>query len=420
MALGQKFYNINYKDSLKKNRDLKSIEKVHLRIVSDYKNGKLECLSIIEDSDDLNRIKSIAEKFKNYDNVLIIGTGGSSLGGKTLVSLKRNHFIDNKKPKFFFIENIDHNPLTELMQTIDLKKTAIIVISKSGETIETLCQFFFVREFFKKKNISLVKKTLVITEEKQSTLKKIQESSKFIFLKHSSKIGGRYSIFSSVGLIPAYLANINIKDLRKGAFLVLQEMFKVKKIQNFSPAVSALNNSHLMKKGINQCVLMPYSDSLYNFAVWFRQLWAESIGKNGQGSTPINSIGTIDQHSQLQLYLDGPRNKFIHIIGVEKNNSFKLNCKTKDFLFEKLHNKRMNELLDAEKEATFQTFRKKGIPTRMINLKNTNEKTIGSLLMHFILETIYTCYFLDVDPFNQPAVEEGKKLALKFLKNEKN
>ena len=97
MALGQKFYNINYKDSLKKNRDLKSIEKVHLRIVSDYKNGKLECLSIIEDSDDLNRIKSIAEKFKNYDNVLIIGTGGSSLGGKTLVSLKRNHFIDNKK-----------------------------------------------------------------------------------------------------------------------------------------------------------------------------------------------------------------------------------------------------------------------------------------------------------------------------------
>ena len=221
-------------------------------------------------------------------------------------------------------------------------------------------------------------------------------------------------------MIPAYLANINIKDIRKGAFLILQEMFKVKKIQDFSPAVSALNHSHLIKKGFNQCVLMPYSDSLNNFAVWFRQLWAESIGKNGQGSTPINSIGTIDQHSQLQLYLDGPRNKFINIIGVEKNNSFKLNCKTKDFLFEKLHNKRMNELFDAEKEATFQTFIKKGIPTRMINLNNTNEMNIGSLLMHFILETIYTCYFLDIDPFNQPAVEEGKKLALEFLKNEKN
>ena len=156
--------------------------------------------------------------------------------------------------------------------------------------------------------------------------------------------------------------------------------------------------------------------------MWFRQLWGESLGKDGKGSTPISGLGTIDQHSQLQLYLDGPKDKFITIISLKnKKKSRELNCRvSKNFIYKSLHKKTMNDLLTAETIATFETLKKKNIPIRMIELESNKEETIGSLLMHFFLETIFTCYLLEVNPFDQPAVEEGKKLAIKYLNHGKN
>tara|TARA_E500000331_G_C17164484_1_gene673170 strand:- start:663 stop:1145 length:483 start_codon:yes stop_codon:yes gene_type:complete len=156
--------------------------------------------------------------------------------------------------------------------------------------------------------------------------------------------------------------------------------------------------------------------------MWYRQLWGESIGKEGLGSTPINALGTVDQHSQLQLYLDGPKDKFITIINLKnKRKTFILDCSIEKNVFcDSLHKKTMNDLIEAEKEATFQTLKKKDIPLRVIELESKNEEVIGELLMHFFLETIYTCHLFGLDPFNQPAVEEGKKLAIKYLENEKD
>ena len=412
MNYEQVFFNIKRGKKSKKN-----LKDVHLKILKDLKSHKLKCLSIVTDSFEVEKIKKFTKKFKRFENLIFLGTGGSSLGGKTLVSISRNQFLNKKKPNFFFIENVDPDPILELLEMIDVSKTGIIIISKSGETIETLSQYFFVSNFVKKQNVKLENQVLVITEDKDSTLKKIQEDCDYFFLEHDKDIGGRFSVFSSVGLLPAALAGLDIDLIRKGGKSIVDDMINVKNIINFPPALAALNHEKLIELGINQCVLMPYSDKLMNFSLWFRQLWGESIGKNGKGSTPINAVGTVDQHSQLQLYLDGPKDKFITFISTEKSSKvIKLNCKvSKFFNYLNLHKKTLNDLINAEKEATFKTLKKNKIPIRMIETGIIDEMNIGSLLMHFFLETIYTCLLINVNPFDQPAVEEGKKLTIKLL-----
>ena len=417
MQYSQAFFNINKKILV---NDQKKLIKVHNKIIKLIKNSELPCISIVNESSDIKLINIASDKFKNYNNILLIGTGGSSLGGKTLNSLRSNQFIENLKPKIHFIENVDPAPIMELLNQINLKKTCFIVISKSGETIETLCQFFLIYDFLKKRVKNISQKTLIITENKKSTLKKIQETINADYLPHDSSIGGRFSIFSNVGLLPAKLSSLDIKKIRKGGQIVLKNLLNENNTMKIKPAKGAIINYVLLKSGINQCVMMPYSDALYNFSLWFRQLWGESIGKNGLGSTPINSIGTIDQHSQLQLYLDGPKNKFITIIGIDKlKGSTELNTKiSRDFVFETLEGKSMSKLLKAEENATCDTLISNNIPTRKINISKLDEVSIGALLMHFFLETIYTCFLLGVDPFDQPAVEEGKLLTKKYLNNE--
>lgn len=387
---------------------------VHKRIINEYKENKLNFLSVVKNDHEIKRVEQISLFFKNFENILLLGTGGSSLGGKTLTSLKKK--IDSKI-KLYFIENVDPDTIQDILLNIQISKTGIIIISKSGETIETLAQFFMVKSYFKKRNEKLDKKVLVITEEKKSTLKKIQEEMKFEFLQHDPNIGGRYSVFSIVGLLPAKLLDINISDLQQGGLEIVNKMQTSREARDFWPAQAAIQNLHLISKGFNQFVIMPYLDRLCDFSLWYRQLWAESIGKSGFGSTPINALGTVDQHSQLQLYLEGPKDKFITFV-MSKNSDLdnKLDCFiTDNFNFEKLHNVGMFELLRAEFRATFETIKNKNIPTRLIEVDIIDEKRFGNLLMHFILETIYTCYMLDINPFNQPAVEEGKKLTLEFL-----
>ena len=165
-------------------------------------------------------------------------------------------------------------------------------------------------------------------------------------------------------------------------------------------------------------IVMPYHDSLNNLSFWYRQLWAESIGKKGKGITPVNALGTVDQHSQLQLYLDGPKDKFFTFIEKARDNSvIKLDCRySKSKTFQDLHQKSLEELLNAEMNATIKTISNKKIPIRRITLESYNEKYIGSLMMFFFIETIFSCFLLEVNPFDQPAVEEGKKLTKRFLK----
>ena len=409
-SYNQKIFNIN-SSIFKSTEKLKKInDELFSKIDCDY----LRCLNIVRDNRQIQIIKKSASIFNNCKFIVIIGTGGSSLGGKMLVSA-----LGNSNKKLFFAENVDPDTIQKLVSQIDLNHTGFIIISKSGETIETLCIYFYFLNIIKLRNIKIYKTTLVITERKPSTLKKIQEEENYHFLEHDKNIGGRYSVFSAVGLIPAQIAGINIKKFCDGGKTVLNQILNAKKPEATAPIKSALVKINLMKKGYNQSVLMTYSDKLKNFSDWYIQLWSESIGKNKKGSTAISSRGTVDQHSQLQLFLDGPNDKFITILGFEKPpRSIKLKCRiSKNNIFESLNNKSMGDLFFAEKKATSKSLIRQKIPLRLIDLSPMNEDLLGKLVMSFFLETIYSCKLLNVNPFDQPAVEEGKVLALKFLKN---
>ena len=391
-----------------------------------YTKSKIKILELIKKKSfgfiqDLHQkdfldIYQFSEKLQKFENVLFLGTGGSSLGGKTLVSLMDNIFINATRPRVFFVENIDSSSIHGLLQNIDLKNSACVVTSKSGETIETIAQFFFVFNEFKKKKISIKKRFFIITEDKQSTLKEIQESENLDFYPHPIDIGGRYSVFSIVGLIPSKTIGFDIKRFCNGGKSFLKEIENENNFDYYFTPISNLID--LKKKGVNMSIVMPYHDLLNNLSFWYRQLWAESIGKKGKGITPVNALGTVDQHSQLQLYLDGPKDKFFTFIEKARDKSVtKLDCHySKSKTFQDLHQKSLEELLNAEMNATIKTISNKKIPIRRITLESYNEKYIGSLMMFFFIETIFSCFLLEVNPFDQPAVEEGKKLTKRFLK----
>tara|TARA_B100001123_G_C14865447_1_gene849736 strand:- start:22 stop:720 length:699 start_codon:yes stop_codon:yes gene_type:complete len=231
-------------------------------------------------------------------------------------------------------------------------------------------------------------------------------------MKHQKDIGGRFSIFSNVGMVPAIIAGLDVKKVHKGALLEIENQSKndfLKIAQYFRYHNNVLN--------INNSVVMTYSDALFFFGKWYLQLWAESLGKKNKGITPIHAVGTTDQHSQLQLYLDGPKDKFFTFITTDHaNKGLKLHQRTmNENKLKYLYNKTMGDLMQAEQKATIDTFKQNKFSLREINLYSIDELSIGSLMAFSIMETIATCIYFDVDPFNQPAVEQGKILTKKYL-----
>ena len=410
MLFTQKLFNLS---DFKKELKSTFFKKAKTKLFSNIKSKSYGFINDLYEKK-INDIYFYAKKIKKSENVIFLGTGGSSLGGKTLVSINSNFFKNKNKPQIFFLENIDEVSINGLLDQLNMDKTSIVIISKSGETMETLAQFFLIKKKISKtKNYK--KRIFVITEKKKSTLKKIQEEEDYFFIEHNDSVGGRYSVFSVVGLLPAAISSFDIKNFVEGGKKFLKFMGKEKNFNSFFHSSLAIILSQ--KKGINISVIMPYIDNLNNFSFWYKQLWAESIGKKKMGITPVNSLGTVDQHSQLQLFLDGPRDKFFTIIGRKKNKQQKiLDCRYgKNKKLDILHKKSLEILLRAELEATIETLVNKKLPLRFFELDLLNEECIGSLMMYFIIETIFCCYLIDVNPFDQPAVEEGKILTKKKL-----
>ena len=395
-----KYYNTNF-DNIK---NTKSADKKIFEIIS-----KLAALNIIFDQNLLGNTIKIAKKFEiNKKKIIVFGTGGSNLGARAL-----DNIILNKKIKIEFYDNIDPNFFLNYNNNLDFKTTGFIIISKSGSTPETLSQFSSIYQIAIEKNKTeeFLNNILIITEFKESPLYKIGKENNCLLLEHSNKIGGRFSVFSNVGILPALLSGLNVDNLYKGATEIINN------IDNYS-----LFNlgKFLCKQSINQYnsnVIMTYSDSLFFFGKWYLQLWAESIGKNSKAITAIHSVGTTDQHSQLQLYLDGPRDKFFTFITTDhSNNGLKLNndlFKNTDFQY--FQNKKMGDLMQAEQRATIETFKGNNFSFREIFLPKIDEENIGKLLAMSFIETIAACIYIDVDPFDQPAVEQGKILTKKYL-----
>ena len=370
--------------------------------------NKLPALNILSNKNLLNYNIDFVKKFMNgKKHFVVFGTGGSNLGARALIN------INNKRNNISFFDNIDPIFFEKSFNNIDFNSTGFIVISKSGTTPETLSQFGSIIEvaFNNDKLKTLFSNTLVITEFSNSPLLNIAKKNKCLLLEHDKNIGGRYSVFTNVGLVPAIIAGLDVEEIYKGAF----ETFKDHQNSDFLKIGQIFK--YQSKLNLNNNVIMTYSDSLYYFGKWYLQLWAESIGKNNKGITAIHSIGTTDQHSQLQLYLEGPRDKFFTFVTTDhKNKGLTINNDIfKDQNFKYFKDKKMGDLMQAEQMATLETFNINNFKFREINLNLINEKNIGSLMTGCIIETIASCVYFEVDPFNQPAVEQGKKLTKKYL-----
>ena len=398
------FTNINFEKDINLPENIQTLNNDIKKICHE-----LPALNIVKDIDLLDYTIEQTEKFKkNKKKFVVFGTGGSNLGARALI----NTLIEQPKNILFF-DNIDPLFFQNEIINLDLNTTGFIVISKSGTTPETLSQFGSIVNIAREKNNLdiLFKNSLVVTEFKNSPLYNIAKKNNCTLLEHKKDIGGRYSIFSNVGMIPAILAGLDVKKIHLGASKAFEnddflDTFKFAQIFKFCTSNNYLSN-----------VIMTYSDGLTYFGKWYMQLWAESIGKKDRGITALHAIGTTDQHSQLQLYLDGPKDKFFTFI---KSNYHKKGLKIdvkimKEESINYLINKTMGDLMHAEQDATIDTFKLNNFKFREILLNEINEEAMGALMAVSIMETIAACIYFEVDPFDQPAVEQGKILTKKYL-----
>ena len=362
----------------------------------------------------INKLASYHQK--NFKDVIILGTGGSSKSGRTFVQIAYRTFGRHPKfPKITFLENIDFQDFDDLFKKINLKKTGIIVISNSGETNETLVQFLIFlskyRTSFQKKKIQ--KYFTVITKRGSSSLRNLAKDFSINVIDLDNNLTGRFSSFSPVGLLPAAISGLNITKITEGALSLLNKSLKKQQKTPFEGAaiLYAAQNSK-----INISVLLTYTERLRNFGFWHEQLIAESLGKKNSGFTPIHSMGATDQHSLLQLFLEGPKDKIITFITLKKQkDQIKINnnliSKIKKLSF--LKKKSLNKLLDFEMEKVCGLLKEYKRPYRTITLNKCDEFEIGYLMMNFMLETITLAYLNNLNPFDQPAIDKGKSINLK-------
>jgi glucose-6-phosphate isomerase len=392
------------------------------RLRTDYAKGALRILRLAEAREDLALIERHAQRLRgSFSELVVLGTGGSSLGGQSLVALAEQGFGPLPgAPRLHFLDNIDPERFEALFGSLGLRRTGFLAISKSGATPETVAQFLVclagLREAVGEKEAA--RHFTVVTEPHDNPMRYHAERCGITVLDHDPEVGGRYSALSLVGLLPARVAGVDVAAVREGASLVVRAMLAAKEPQAFAPAVGAAIATALQRDhGVSSTVIMPYVDRLAAFGVWYRQLWAESLGKGGKGMTPARALGTVDQHSQLQLYLDGPADKvFTLVIAAQAGKGRRIPFDfTGDPRLGYLAGRTMGDLLAAEQRATYDTLSAAGRPVLVMAIEAADERTLGALLMHYMLEVIIAADLMGVDPFDQPAVEDGKRRARAYL-----
>ena len=334
--------------------------------------------------------KKTISKYKNYKTIQIFGMGGSGLGTKAIY----NFLKDKIKKKIIFFDNLRINKIDKSKGKLNL------IVSKSGNTVETIVN----------SNIYINKtdRNIFITENKLNYLKKFANELKAEVIHHNNYIGGRYSVLSEVGMLPAELMGLKSRHFRQFNALVKNKIFMNALLQNVNSTLYFLK-----KKKLNS-IILNYDEYSNDIFYWYQQLMAESLGKKNKGLLPIVSCVPRDNHSVMQQYLDGPKNNFFTFFYVRNTEDYKIknNILLENSKF--LKNKSLNDVLLAQKKATEIVFKKKGIPFRSFDIRKRDEKTLGELFCFFMLETILIAKSINVNPFNQPAVEliktETKKL----------
>ena len=340
-------------------------------------------------------------RFKKFKKIALIGMGGSILGSEAIYN-----FLSKKiKKKIYFFNNLDNEKLLNFKKEIKFRDVLFLIISKSGDTVETLTNSLILNILEKNKN-----NIIIITEKKNSLLLSITKKLKLFFIEHKQSIGGRYSVLSEVGMVPAHLMGLSINALRANILDFFRGNDKLF-LQN-----SAIKLANILKlKKINNLVFINYSPNLEKFLFWCQQLIAESLGKKGKGFLPIISNVPKDHHSLLQLYLDGPKDKLFYVFSLDEKSKDKINLgkiiKQRSFL----NKKTLNQVKLSQKKALIKAFTKENIPFREFRISKIDEKVLGKLFAYFIIETIVVGKLVNINPFDQPAVEQVKVYTKKLL-----
>tara|TARA_B100000674_G_C37910338_1_gene948269 strand:- start:358 stop:1512 length:1155 start_codon:yes stop_codon:yes gene_type:complete len=380
-------FNIKLKN-FNKNQNISKIKKEFLRLIK----NKYQVINSLDKNYKNSYSKKQVSRFKKFSNFRIIGMGGSILGTQAIHDFLRHKI----KKNFIFVDNLHNNQKKKIN-----KKIINLIISKSGNTIETIVN----TNILTNKN----SKNIFITENKKSYLYLLAEKLKSEIIHHNNFIGGRYSVLSEVGMLPAELMGLKMKDFRQLNYLIKNKNFYNNLVKNVSSTL------YLIKKKKYNSIIINYDQKSDNLFKWYQQLIAESLGKKKKGLLPIISLMPKDNHSLMQLYLDGFQNNFFTFFYVHDHKTDKINNNLILQSKKNLKNKTVSEIIYSQKIATENVFKSKKIPFRSFEVKIRNEKTLGELFCFFILETILIGKCLNLNPFDQPAVELIKKETNKLL-----
>lgn len=394
-----------------------------------YADNALPILRMPETTDDLPPVEATAKKMlEGATDLVFMGTGGSGLGAQALLQLAGYHVpgleLFRPAPRLHFLDNLDPITLDALLERLPLKTTHFLAISKSGGTGETLTQTIAVIQALEAAGLGaeIGKRLFGLSEPeagkgKKNALRALLAPYGVPFLDHHTGVGGRFSVLTNVGLLPAFTAGLDIKAVRAGAAAALKPILDKKPAKDVPSAIGAALNVAASNAGKNISVMMAYADRLERTTAWWVQLWSESLGKDGKGTTPVRALGPVDQHSQLQLHLGGPKDKLFTVVttgiagmGPKLGKELSERCGEPGFA-----GKTIGDLVAAQGRATADTLAKNGRAVRTIHIEKLDERALGEFLMHFMLETMIASKLFGVDAFDQPAVEEGKILAKKYL-----
>ncbi|MCX7000746.1 MAG: glucose-6-phosphate isomerase [Candidatus Sumerlaeota bacterium] len=381
---------------------------------------------------DTNLVKAInaiaSDIHRNFENFVVVGIGGSSLGALCLLNaLSHNYhnFLDpagrHNHPRIFFMDNPDPDAVRELLDILDLRTTAFNIISKSGNTSETMAIFMHLYNVVQRRfsKAALSKHFIITTDADRGSLREVAVADKMKTMPIPKNVGGRFSVFSAVGLLPAAVAGINIQELLSGAAVMDERCSKPSLNTNPAYLNAVIHFLAHTKKGKNISVMMPYATALRTVADWYAQSWAESLGKKfdadgnviNTGQTPIKALGAIDQHSQIQLYVEGPNDKIITFIGLGK---FSKECRAPKVFhsvpaLNYLAENDLEELLSNELHATEFSLFKAQRPSVKFTLDELNARNMGGLLYLFEVQTVFAAGLYNINAFDQPGVQAGKK-----------
>lgn len=393
--------------------------------------GSLAVLEIANARDDIAAAEAaFATLSQDARVVIFFGTGGSGLGGQALAQLSGWNIAgvsmpgQMKRPRTRFYDNLDPSTLDGLLETTDLARARFVITSKSGGTAETLAQAIATLSAVKSAGLEkeIPKMFLGITEEavpgRNNGLRSLLADHGIPMLAHPDDIGGRFSCLSVVGLLPAIARGLDASKIRQGAQKVLGQLTSASSPDEFAPALSAAVSVAMSKqRGTRILVLMPYADRLGYLARWFVQLWAESLGKGGEGTTPIAAMGPLDQHSQLQLFMDGPREHLLTLMRLPTAGTGPVIDSDMARLVgaDYMAGRRVGDVVAAQANALPAALAEAGRPVRTLDIHSLDEDAIGGVMMHFMIETILAGRMLGIDPFDQPAVELAKVLTRERL-----